>query len=59
VENVRHYAIKKGKEKGEINDQYTAQAQARFIMNATKGIRVSARITSDKKEYEDILHVVL
>jgi TetR/AcrR family transcriptional regulator, transcriptional repressor for nem operon len=59
VEDAYYKAIKKGLEKGEINNQHTARALARFIMNAAKGIRVSARTTSNKKEYEDVLQVVL
>ncbi len=59
VEDAWYKAIKKSQEKGEITDQHTARALARFIMNAAMGIRVSAKTASDKKTYDDILQVVL
>lgn len=52
-------AIEKGKESGEITSKQDARALTRFIVNAVKGIRVSAKSTTDKSFFNDIIKTTL
>jgi TetR/AcrR family transcriptional regulator, transcriptional repressor for nem operon len=59
VEDAFYRAIKKGQENGELNDEKDARAVARFIFNTVKGIRVSAKSTSDKRFFDDIIQLTM
>jgi len=59
VEDAFYAAIKKGQENAEISNTKDARALARFIMNTVKGIRVSAKSTTDKTFFEDIINVTM
>jgi TetR/AcrR family transcriptional regulator, transcriptional repressor for nem operon len=59
VENAFYAAIKKGQDSGEITNRQDARALARFIFNTVKGIRVSAKSTTDKAFFEDIINLSL
>lgn len=59
VEGYFYEAIRKGQESGEISEQKDARALARFILNAIKGIRVTAKSVSDRKMFEDIIDLAM
>jgi len=59
VENAFYQAIKKGQESGEITNKQDARALARFIFNTVKGIRVSAKSTTDKSYFDDIIKMAM
>lgn len=59
VEDSFYKAIKKGQESGEITNKQDARAIARFIFNNVKGLRVSAKSTSDKKIFDDIINLTM
>ena len=51
--------ITRGKENAEINDQQDSQALARFFFNAVKGMRVTAKSTTDKAVFDDIVKLTV
>ena len=55
MEHVFYEVIKKGQETGEIKNNQNARALARFIFTTIKGIRVSAKSTSDRSVFDDII----
>lgn len=59
VEEAFHRAIRKGQESGEISHKQDAQALTRFFLNTIKGIRVSAKSTTDKAFFNDIIKTSL
>jgi TetR/AcrR family transcriptional repressor of nem operon len=59
VEEAFYRVIKRGQESGEIANQQDARALARFTFNTVKGIRVSAKTTSDKGLLADILKIAM
>ncbi len=59
IEDAFYQAIKKGQESGEITNKKDARALARFIFNAMQGIRVSAKLTSDKAVFDDIVELTM
>lgn len=59
VEEVFYQVIKKGQESGEITNPQDARALARFTFNTVKGIRVTAKTTSDKTVFDDIIKMAL
>jgi TetR/AcrR family transcriptional repressor of nem operon len=59
IEDAFYQAIKKGQESGEITNKKDARALARFIFNAVQGIRVSAKLTSDKAVFDDIVDLTM
>lgn len=58
-ENAVLSAIKKGQDSGEIHNRQDALALARFIMNAVRGMQVSAKATADKAFFDDIIKTTL
>ena len=59
VEDAFYTVIKRGQEKGEITNQQDARALARFTFNTVKGIRVTAKSTTDKAIFADIIRLAL
>ncbi len=59
VEDTFYLVIKQGQEKGEIKNKEDARALARFTFNTVKGIRVTAKSTSDKAVFEDIIKMAI
>lgn len=59
IENAFYQAIKKGQESGELSNKQDAMALARFIFNTVKGIRVSAKSTTDKTVFDDIIKLAM
>ena len=59
LEDVFYKAIKKGQESGEINTRQDAMALTRFISNTVKGIQVSAKSTTDKAFFDDIIQTTM
>jgi TetR/AcrR family transcriptional repressor of nem operon len=59
IEEAFHRAIQKGQESGEITNKQDARALARFFLNTVKGIRVSAKSTTDKAFFNDIIKTAL
>jgi TetR/AcrR family transcriptional repressor of nem operon len=59
IEDAFYHAIQKGKESGEITSKQDARALTRFILNTVKGIRVSAKSTTDKNFFNDIIQTTL
>ncbi|MES2110418.1 MAG: TetR/AcrR family transcriptional regulator [Bacteroidota bacterium] len=59
VEDAFYKAIKKGQDSGEISAAKDARAVARFIFNTVKGLRVTAKSTTDKTVFDDISQVAL
>lgn len=58
-ENAVLRAIKKGQDSGEIRNPQDSLALARFIMNAVRGMQVSAKATADKAFFNDIIKTTL
>jgi TetR/AcrR family transcriptional repressor of nem operon len=59
IENAFYQAIKKGQESGELSNKRDAMTLARFIFNTVKGIRVSAKSTTDKTIFDDIIKLAM
>jgi TetR/AcrR family transcriptional repressor of nem operon len=59
LEAAFHRAIQQGHESGEIPSKQDARALARFFLNTVKGIRVSAKSTTDKTFFNDIIQTAL
>ncbi|HEY4323693.1 MAG TPA: TetR/AcrR family transcriptional regulator [Mucilaginibacter sp.] len=59
VEDAFYLVIKKGQESGEITNQQDARALARFTFNTVKGMRVTAKSTTDKTVFDDIIKLAL
>jgi len=59
VEDAFYQVIKKGQERGEVNNRQDARALARFIFNTVKGIRVTAKSTTDRAVFDDIIGLTL
>lgn len=58
-ENAILSAIKKGQASGEVRNSQDSLALARFIMNAVRGMQVSAKATADKAFFDDIIKTTL
>ena len=59
IEDAFYGAIKKGQSTGEIPADKDARALARFVFNNVKGIRVSAKATTDKNFFKDIIQLTM
>ena len=59
VEDAFYHAIKKGQESGEISSEKDARALARFIFNTVKGLRVSAKSTTDESFFDDVTRTAM
>jgi TetR/AcrR family transcriptional repressor of nem operon len=55
MEEAFYQVIKKGQDTGEMTNPQDARALARFIFNSVKGMRVTAKSTTDKSVFEDII----
>jgi len=58
-ENAVLQAIKKGQESDEISNSKDALALSRFIFNTVKGMQVSAKSTTEKAFFDDIIQTTL
>jgi TetR/AcrR family transcriptional repressor of nem operon len=59
VEDSFYRVIKHGQDKGEIAAGKDARALARFTFNTVKGIRVTAKSTTDKAVFDDIINMAV
>ncbi len=59
MEEAFYQVIQRGKDNGEIKNQQDARALARFIFNAVKGMRVTAKSTTDKAVFDDIITLTI
>lgn len=59
MEDTLYMVLKKGQESGEIKNQQNPRALARFLLNNLKGIRVTAKSTSDKAIFKDIIQLAV
>lgn len=59
IEDAFYMAIKKGQQSGEITNKQDARALARFIFNTAQGMRVSAKLNSDKAFFDDIVNLTM
>jgi len=59
IEETFRQAIQAGQKSGEITGKKDARALARFLLNTVKGIRVSAKSTTDKTIFNDIINTAL
>jgi TetR/AcrR family transcriptional repressor of nem operon len=59
VEDAFYAVIKKGQESGEITNRQDARALARFTFNTVKGMRVTAKSTTDKAVFDDIIKLAI
>ena len=59
IEGAFYKVIKEGQESGEISNKQDAHALARFIINTVNGMRVSAKSTTDKTFFDDIISTAL
>ena len=59
VEDAFFIVIKKGQENGEVKNPEDARALARFIFNTVKGMQVTAKSTTDRAVFEDIIKMAL
>jgi TetR/AcrR family transcriptional repressor of nem operon len=55
MEAAFYQVIQKGKDSGEIKNNQDVRALARFIFNAVKGMRVTAKSAADKTVFDDII----
>lgn len=59
VEESFYNVIKKGQDNGEISTAKDARALARFISNTVKGIQVTAKSTTDRAVFDDIISLAI
>ncbi len=59
MEEAFYQIIQKGKDNGEIKNPQDAKALARFIFNSVKGMRVTAKSSTDKTVFDDIIALTL
>jgi TetR/AcrR family transcriptional repressor of nem operon len=59
LEETFYQLIKKGKDNGEITNQMDARALAGFIFNTVKGIQVTAKATSDRAIFDNIIKIAV
>ncbi|QQL48884.1 TetR/AcrR family transcriptional regulator [Mucilaginibacter ginkgonis] len=59
IEDAFYTAIKRGQESGEISNKQDARALARFTYNTVKGIRVSAKSSTNKALFKDIIDMAI
>jgi len=59
MEEAFYQVIKKGQDNGEIKNQQDARALSRFIFNAVKGMRVTAKSTTDRSFFDDIIKLTI
>jgi TetR/AcrR family transcriptional repressor of nem operon len=59
MEDAFFLVIKKGQDNGEIKKNQDARALSRFIFNTVKGIRVTAKSTSDRAVFDDIIKLTV
>ena len=59
MEDAFFKVIQKGKDSGEITNQQDARALARFIFNALKGMRVTAKSTNEESTFDDIIKLTV
>jgi TetR/AcrR family transcriptional repressor of nem operon len=59
LEDAFYAVIKNGQENGEIASVQDARALARFTFNTIKGIRVTAKSTTDKAVFKDIIDMAI
>lgn len=59
IEEAFHLAIQRGQQSGEITNRQEARAIIRFFLTTIKGIQVSAKSTTDKAYYDDIIKTAL
>lgn len=59
MEDAFYFVIKKGQEKGEFKNEQDARILSRFIFNAVKGMRVTAKSSKDKSSFDDIIKLTI
>jgi TetR/AcrR family transcriptional repressor of nem operon len=59
MEDAFFRVVQNGKNSGEITNPQDTRALARFIFNALKGMRVTAKSTTDKSVFEDIIKLTV
>jgi TetR/AcrR family transcriptional repressor of nem operon len=59
MEAAFYQVIKKGQDTGELKNHQDARALARFIFNSVKGMRVTAKSSTDKAVFEDIIRLTV
>ncbi len=59
IEEAFQLAIQKGQASGEITNKQDARALTRFFLTTIKGIQVSAKSTTDKAFFDDIIKTAL
>lgn len=59
IEDAFYLVIKKGQDTGEITNPQDARALARFTFNTVKGMRVTAKSTTDKAVFDDIINLAM
>lgn len=59
MEEAFYQVIKRGQDNGEIKNSQDARALSRFILNALKGMRVTAKSSNDKAFFEDIINLTV
>jgi TetR/AcrR family transcriptional regulator, transcriptional repressor for nem operon len=55
IEEIFYQVIKKGQTNGEIKNPSDARMLSRFMLNAVKGLQVSAKSITDKSVFNDII----
>ncbi|MEZ2337252.1 TetR/AcrR family transcriptional regulator [Mucilaginibacter sp. RCC_168] len=59
VEDIFYRIVKKGQDNGEIAHTQDGRAVARAISNTVKGMQVTAKSTSEKTVFDDIIRLTL
>lgn len=52
-------AIKKGQKIGVFTNKFSAQSLAQFVFNSLNGLRVTVKLDTNKKMFEDIVNICL
>ncbi len=59
TENAFYQAIKKGQEQGIFTTKYTASSLAKFVINSISGLRVSVKLGTDEKIFDNTINMCL
>lgn len=59
TENAFYKAIRKGQQQGVFSTQHTARSLARFVFNAISGLRVSAKLDTSERIFDDVIKICL
>ncbi|MVN90965.1 TetR/AcrR family transcriptional regulator [Mucilaginibacter aquatilis] len=59
MEEAIYQVIKTGQENGEVSSKHDAISLSRFVLNALKGMRVTAKSTTNKDFFDNIINLTI